>query len=443
MDFLPLVGHTRYPKLPVTKYVYDPIMPIEDPTFAPANLDSISLYNGLKKYDHPQKSVTNQEYHMVLIWLKNLVGGSFVREMWTMDKAIEEMDLSKSPGQPYGWLYGPTKKDALKHEDKVSLVYQFLTYIQIVFATLKDELRDALKDARMFIPANICMIFIGNWLFGAQNKGLSEDHIQKIIKIGLSSPGPDGVDLWQKFREAIGRYLQADGSWNDSQFASILACWARDLRKAFLPAWTHKLVDRYYDMTYRMKLSVFGNVFEVIGQQSGHTNTASDNSIGTLALLCLNAIRNDVSLEEFKKALIAIMGDDLLLCDGNLDCFKPECLDETWRSLGMFIEVPKFDEEFSTLSFMGMTPKDLGPYNLYTYNVPKMLQSANYYKRSMTKQDRMLKLLSLTQNVFADQDAYSKMRQAFWNYIVSNGLDGQVYVKTDFHRLLKLYCGWE
>jgi len=354
------------------------------------------MYNGILKYIHPYKNPDMDRCEEILEWLDAILGPLFEVGMWTREKSIDELKLDKACGPPFNWMYGPTKGDAIKHFTFDEVLDQFMNYTQASNGTLKDELRSSDKDARLFIPANFVMILVSIWLFGAQNDAMAESKTCPV-QIGLQTPGPEAVNFWYFFSLCTALFIQGDGSGHDARLSPMLCILCRELRKRHLPKMFHKMVDRYYDMTYRMKVNMSGSMFELIGQQSGQTNTASDNSIATLALLINAAIEKGLSLHEFLNFRIGVMGDDLLLNS----TLTEKDLDLSWQSFGMYIEIPNFNQSFYEMTFMGMHPVLLSDRLCFTYNEEKMLDAVNWYKKGRTYEQRLDKLISIAQLMFA------------------------------------------
>lgn len=401
------------PGLPRSKLVHDKI--IKDENYCLAPLDEISLVNGVLKWIHPYALLPMSEYQIVLHWLHLAYGGVISGEQWSLREAFEELDPNKAAGSPYNFLYGSKKVDTILKVQPEDLLLDFRQYNNIALATLKDEIRLCGKDARLFVPSNIAMAMVGNWLFGAQNENILNWHNKGPIKIGLETPGREAYEFWQAFRRAPGECHQYDGAQNDAHFAPIVACLIRDFRKEYLPVEVWKDVDRYYALTYYMSCNAGGALIDLIGQQTGHTNTATDNSLESLILLMLHAVRHNITFSEFQGMFLAIMGDDIALRDP-IGCFGPQELEKTWNSVGMYLECPAIVEDFSQMTFVGMHPLTRNvfgrDYHLYCYNVAKMKGSINFVRKSSSVSDRLAKLVSVCHLIFADKTEFEGLRTA-------------------------------
>jgi hypothetical protein len=291
----------------------------------------------------------------------------------------------------------------------------FLEYTQVTNFTTKVEMRLKNKDARIFGPANLVMVIVGNWLFGAQNEGITLFHDQIPIKIGLSNPGSEAALFWQKFILARGKALEADGQSNDASFSSICAMWCRDLRKMLIPPELRKIVDRYYNMTYCMLANYGGFLIPQIGQQTGQTNTASDNSIATLSMMIHHSFRLTGTVIPYYQISLNVVGDDVLLKD-RTGIYNALDLDDTWHEHQMWLESPGYAIDSMSVTFIGMSPKvrivDEVAYLLYIYRTDKMLDSLNYRKKSSSLKDQVFRRVNLVSNMFADETKYEIARQA-------------------------------
>lgn len=407
--------------LPRTKLAYEPLIEAEGYGISP--LDMTSLMNGLLKWDHPNYMISEKEHFELLNWMDALYGHIIHKTPWTKAEAMDACVDDKASGYPYCKLYGPYKKQTKKVLSYDDLEKQFRDYSQLFSVTLKDECRKDGKDSRLFVPANIAMVAVGNRLFGAQNQAIADVSDSYPIKIGLQSPGAGACRLWREFYDAKGLCYQSDGAANDSHFSLAIATVIRDFRKKHLPKELHKLVDRYYDMAYCMKANARGAVVKLFGQPTGQTNTASDNSFGYLALCMLHAIRNGIAFEEFKHLTIAIMGDDMMWRTENR-LFSPLELEKTFNSVGMYLESPNDGDDYLTLTFCGMHPifREVNGkhYLLYHYGKEKLLNSFNFMKRTMTPAQRLLKLVSIATLLFGDKETFGKLSEVVFSYASTN-----------------------
>lgn len=387
--------------------------------FGIAPLDMISLMNGLLKWEHPYGTVSHEEFYVTLEWLNAIYGSIIHVPQWTPNQALEAIDKQKSAGYPHSQIYGHTKGDTLQNMNWDQIMSEFLDHLQVFVATLKDENRKEGKDARLFVPANIIMVAVGNFLFGAQNEAIMNSHSKGSIKIGMETPGSGAYAFWRELYKAEGTYCHTDGPQNDSHFSPVVAMILRDFRKQHLPDNMTKLVNLYYDMAYRMKTLCRGALIEMIGQPTGHTNTASDNSLGYLTLCILHAVRNRMTFDEFKTIHLAIMGDDMIWCDPT-GLFTPTKMSVTWNSVGMYLESPSDNTVFWDLQFCGMTPmmRDVEgqSYLLYVYQKERLLSSLNLVKKSASPAQRLMKLVSIATLLFADKEVFCEVKELAYKY---------------------------
>lgn len=415
-----MVGVSRACPLVNTAYRYKKLWTASG-AFELAPLDNVSLFNGACKWFHSYGSMSQQHRDVLLQWMHRLYGGVLAGvEPASFEDAVYLMDEDKACGEPYNHLYGPKKGDVLKKVPIEDLIQDFWSYRQVAKATLKDELRVVGKDARVFVPANIAMILVGNHLFAAQNEALYNRHNDMPIKVGMSAPGGEAYTFWKSLSLLKGEFHQFDGAQNDCHFSPDLALLIREFRKHYLPENCAKMVDRYYDLTYRFLCHVDSGLYEFIGQQTGHTNTAADNSLGYLFLLMYHALLNDLTFEQFMENKYAIVGDDVLLCDYT-EKFRPSLMDKTWNRLGMYLESPAEHESFYDLMFMGMHPVKVNLFGfddiLYAYKLDKMLNSVNYCRKSATVAERLQKLVVLAILIFAHRKEFLELRELIYKYV--------------------------
>lgn len=348
--------------------------------------------------------------------MKLIYGPTLDVEMFTPEQAMEELDPSKAAGTPYNYDYGPLKRDSLRHLNFDDLLKHFCMYDNLHTATLKSEMRIKNKTARMFVPTNLCLIAVGNWLFGAQNNNIINNHEHLPIKVGMVVPGRETFNFWNHVLRWEGKSYDADGSRWDSTINMTLVLLARELRKCFIPKQYHKLVDKYYDQVYYGHTRVLSYILILIGQLSGQTNTTSDNSLIHSMIMILHAIRNKVSFNKFIESVEwYVQGDDLMY-NTTIPEFEIERLEVTWNSLGMYIE-SRGQVKPSELSFVGMTPQKYKNTWLYKFRTNKMICSMNYHEKGSTHDQIFNSLVNLTRACFADHEEYLKMREATHKYL--------------------------
>lgn len=448
--------YMRTNPLPKTKLVYSPLSPYYD-NYAIPELSFTAMEVGLFKWIHPQKGLSPTDYYLLLDMLDINFGHFMPDDMYTLEEAADLLDLTKACGPPYCWICGPTKKDVLDKFTPEELWQHFIDYDQCLSATLKDEIRILGKRARMFTPANIVMVLAGNFLFGRQNDVLQKYRHMTPVKIGMCTPGIEAVDFWEeiiiKIESRVGYPFSFDGAQNDSHDAAILFCIIRDFRKKYLPAEYHKYVDRYYDQTNMFWCLSLQRLFKLVGNPSGQTLTAWDNSFITLLLLYLHAIRHGISPDEFNDMFIAIYGDDLFLIDTTEEkVFHPEVLNETYNSLGMYLECPGPPSCLEENVFIGMHAVYRKYRNfihrMYSYDSDKLLNSMNFIRKGMSVNDRISKLVSICILLFGDQTAFEFARKITIQYFrdhsseVSKDAANLIGLTNDV-QALNIYCSSE
>lgn len=427
----------------------------------PAPLDDISLFNGLLKYDHPQYTITNREVAKLLSWLDQLYGFAMETPMWTPDRAYEELNKTKASGPPFSYVYGATKGEVMAHLSVQEMFDHFMSYGQYSDATLKDELRPKGKDARFFTPVAVQVAVVGNYLFGAQNSRIARFSENLPIKIGLQCPGFGMYNLWQKLRKHDGEAYHYDGRAFDSTFPIILAEVDREFRMSHMDLNAKPFVDRdytvrdlvmkYYSVVYNGFVNVGGFLFNLIGQMTGQTNTASTNSIGNLCVVMLHAMRHHLSFEDFLEVLVYVMGDDLVIKDV-YHIYDPPTLSLTYASLGMYLESPCVKPaELTEIQFCGCSPmwRKVGDVDqlLYCFKTDKLLSSLNWCLHSDANSYAM-KLTSILSLLFANKGVFETYREKAREWFSAHDLELTQSSKKlvgflSDRYLLKLLTGYE
>jgi len=436
--------------LPQTKYVYTPIHN-EPANYSPARLDSDAVEAGVLKYAGKQhKSLSSFEFFTVLRWMKWIFGATLEGPMVTPEEALDMVNGEKAAGTPYDFMYGNKKQHSLNHMSFEDFVNDFWTYDQLHLGTLKDEMRPIGKKARFFVPVNICLVVIYNFLFGAQNNRLIDNHHDLPTKVGMSAPGYEAFQFFNKIRyyEAKGKKtVDADGQRWDALINYSLVLLVRELRKAYMPEEYHKWVDRAYDQVYAGTTLIDGFGIRLFGQLSGQTNTTSDNTLVHCALMCLHAVREGMTFSEFREDVhFNIVGDDLLYqySDPRFSVFS---LEKTWNSLGMYME-SRGDVPATECTFVGMTPCQYNGLWIYKFRELKNLDSMNYTKKSSLPKQRISSLVNLTMGIFADQKYFHLLRNYTFEYAKSQWASLDEEDKTllgmlEPQTMLKLYVGTE
>jgi len=411
-----------------------------------APLDECSLVNGALKYDHPIWGLPTDVINTTISWLHRMYGSCMAVQHYSLEEAASFLERDKASGSPFCYYYGPTKGDVLNHMTPEQLFEHWAMHTQYSNATLKDEIRLVGKDSRFFVPANIQTVLIGNMLYAAQNDAIACLSAYLPIKIGLTSPGPGIYHLIQKFNRHHGKKYQYDGAQNDAHFALVLALICREFRRFYLPEYLWEMHDRYYDMVYNGLIETGGWLLQLPGQLSGQTNTATDNSIGTLAGCMIHAILHGLTYEQFMQNEFAVLGDDLMISDVH-NLYDPLQLQETWNSFGMYLESPSLEEQDITdLMFMGVVPKYRDGQLLYIYRPDRLSESLNFVQKKSTMADRLEKYISIAQLMFADKAKFEPLRAFILSWVAENKSDfilhDVAYRLTDQY-LLSLYTGYE
>jgi hypothetical protein len=388
--------------------------------YRPATLDEKSVENGILKYRSKRHFlITHLEFNLVLEWMTWLYGDMLNVPMWSYDEAVEQIDGDKASGTPYDKLYGNLKKFTLRKLNFWDLLEHFLFYDQMHCATLKDELRLKGKLARLFVPVNVCLVAVANWLFGSQNQSMIEKHKDLPIKVGLAAPASEAHMFFMRLRSWTGVSQDADGTWYDALTNLDLLMLVRELRKKFIDVKYHKLVDRYYDQIHNGTTTACGYLFNLQGQLSGQTNTTADNSLVHSAVMCLHAIRQGLSYSDFKNQVEwYVVGDDLVY-NTKTELFSVQELEKTWNSLGMFIE-SRGPTQPNDLTFVGMTSCKRNNRWLYTFRGDKLEDSMNYHKKGATYDQIVSSLVNLTSGCFADKPRFERMKQSTMNFVNTN-----------------------
>lgn len=435
-------------QLPVS--VYKRITDIEIPftgSVGPAPLDNDSLFNGVLKFEHQQIYLADEEIEWVCNRiLQDMRPVIYKQRYYTVEEAAEMLEPKTASGIPYSSFSGSRKGDTLKVLTPLELWNDFLTYDQVHTVTLKDEMREPGKDARLFRPSNIASVLAGIVLFGHQNEQFCAARHHSPYKVGISAPGPEMVKLWSDHRSFSSKHIPCDGEHWDTKFPVWGVAVVKRVRKALMDEFSgiypgvnmHSLVDRYYDQMYLGWSRVDGLLMRLIGNPSGQFNTSSDNTLLNMAVNYLLQRRLKVAEHD---VLFSVYGDDLLIStqDSHL---TPLRLREEAAKLGVYFAT--FGDNFSKYgecSFIGTFP--VGEKGLYTYSSSKLLGSLHFRKKGATDYDYVRKMVSICfllrfSPVYDQVYQFVKtvIHEKYPSYIIELKYCGPEFAE-------KCYLGWE
>lgn len=385
---------------------------------APAPLDNISVLNGVSKFIHPQALLTPEQETYCLSYLNQWFPdlGRFCT-VATDEEVLQNVFDHKEKAAGFPWN---SRGMALKGNvlDKVGLKQiedHYREFSSVISCTLKDEMRDVGKDARLFRPQDVSSYIEGCRLFLHMNHYLTIAHRSPIFNRYVS-PGQDIPRIYQKLqRDFPNSCFGADGSQWDAHYPTCVANIVRAFRRQFLPP---ERVDRYYAQMYCGYTNVLGNLMALEGNPSGHFNTSTDNSLCHMILIALCFFDMGIPYDQIDHYITYFCcGDDLLY--GTEDArLYPEELWKRYRSYGVTLEFEFLEPKPAyALQFVGMTPKwkELrGSQRLLYHMRPKKAHaSASCTVKNRTPLDNLAKLASICQLTFADDELYRGFVQLF------------------------------
>lgn len=427
--------------------------------YVPAPLDMNSVWNGLAKFDHVQKTVPTDFWpyaEAVLDYFYPLMRQN--SGMSTLDE-VECKILAhehKTAGYPCNNNGCATKGEALQSFGIKGLLSMYTEESSIIGVTLKDELRRIGKDARLFRPMDVCAYAEALTLFDKQNEYLMSNLFYHPSFVRYKSPGLDLGRLYRRLGLHGGDKYDSDANAWDANFPLAIAeflCYWRSRGHA-----EPKRVREYYRRMYNGYSSFGGLLYNLVGQPSGHLLTTVDNSLGNIVLMSYHAFRNHLSVETFlSEVLFYVCGDDLIWAD-RTGLFSPTALSESYFDLGVFLEFESLEpKSFEALSFVGTHPRTVVFNNCrvqsYVYDVPKLSAKSLVYKKNCTDVDRLVKLCAYAQLLFNDADAYNvlcKLCDTFYSDSVRIGTISPVDKRAlgslssiTAQRLQRVYGGFE
>lgn len=406
----------------------------------PANLDYISLHNGVLKFIHPQQSISTDEYY----WLRDILCSDFGHLMikskveLNSDFIMSQLEMLSAAGYPFCVSVGTIKKDVLRKMTIPELIRFFEQYDSVMSATLKDETRPAEKDARLFRPAPISHVIMGIVLFWHQNQALAEYATSSAYTLGLSVPGPGVGGMWRDLYSFSNLFACFDGKQWDAHYPMWMAKLLLDWRCLYLPQSVHPQAEKYYNDAYCGITNIAGVPVNLLGQPSGHFLTSSDNTLGNYLALCLCARRLGVNRSSL---LIKCCGDDLIYATTD-PSFDPVSVVKCAHAFG--VEYESASDSFIPFEecvFVGTHPVFVGGQLQYTYDVEKQLNHLCFKNKRRSLFEYFCKLVSITSLLY-----FSEVYNLLYESAKLLSLDSELVHKPQVPALLssiapqRLYC---
>jgi len=440
--------------LPKTKYP-----PLADSGYSAAPLDELSLWNGLCKFQHPQYTITAEEFVYLYTVLDQFFPDLGQHSQLGSDSLVLQQvheHTHKACGYPWSAFGCSDKGDALYRYGLSQIESYYSQYTSIISSTLKDELRLVGKDARFFRPQDVASYIEGARLFYHQNQYIMHQAFTSPVFCRFVTPGQQIPELFRRLHAWNGKCFAADGQSWDANFPLIFAQVIALFRSVHLPA---ERVSRYYSQMYNGFTLVGGHLFHLCGQASGHYNTSIDNSLGQVCAMALHACRQGILLDDFMQQLLFFCcGDDLIYSD-RTNLFNPRELSDTYASIGMYLE---FENNILnpmtpySLSFVGvhMLHRVIRGVPCWLYSIRTMKARANTVLHKSTDPKKLLaKLSSVAQMVFGDEELFNFVTTAFHNLCAQFVRENLISVmdpdvigcvrSISFPSLLQQYLSWE
>jgi len=382
--------------------------------YHPAPLDSISYWNGIAHYlNKSPTTFTFDEFQYCLSFLQYIFPLIDTQPLATDDeiRGVLQEHAAKTSGYPANIMGCPTKGQAADKFSLDEMKYMYDTYISVIHATLKGEIRPIHKDARLFRPQDVFSYVEGTRLFMHQNNFMMDQLFISPLFIKFATPGSDIPHLYNILRAFDGDNYASDGVKWDAHYPIFCAMVICSFRSA---GRDKSRVEDYYSRMYNGWTNVGGELVNLVGQPSGHVNTAIDNSLAHCVLFALHAVRHRLTLYQFIDTVkFFASGDDLIWSDRS-GVFSPRLLEKTYNDMGTYSEFESYDSKpVDSLGFVGIhiceREIDGIVYKLYAYKIDKLFASIEFKIKNRTALDELAKLCSITQLLFAEKTEYQIM----------------------------------
>lgn len=447
---MPVLAQTAGLPLPRSK-----LQPGKVEGFERAPLDLVSLWNGALKFDHKQNTFDSDECNYALQYLISLFPMCMIKlasDGEVLEDLLERSD--RSAGFPWNRFGLSTKGKVLDAMGVEAIENHYRLHTSVFDSTLKDELRPVGKDARFFRPSPVELYTEGIRLFKHMNDVLMSLHAENPIFCKFVTPGQDIVRAREYVAEFCNAY-GADGSSWDAYFPIMVAsiiCTFRCLNCS--DEQLRQRIVRYYCEAYCGYTVIGGNVYNLVGQPSGHYNTTVDNCLAHIICLAIHARRHNIEMSSLR---FKCCGDDLLYASFD-DRWNPESVSDTYASLGVYLE---FEKEHPSNAFDLLFVGTRGcirsyrgvQYPLYTLRPNRVRATLAIHPIKSDAKLKLFKFCSLTQLVFADEVLFrfctSMVMKHVSDAVANNELsmfDPDVrglLASIDENRLFRAYMGWE
>lgn len=298
----------------------------------------------------------------------------------------------------------------------------------ILYATLKDELRKVGKHARLFRIMDAAAYAEALCLFHNQNQYMQSNVGEHPMFVQFTHPGTHIASMFASLLKHNGVFNDADGNGWDAHLNLLLVEMICRWRCRY-----HSEPERvieYYQRMYNGYTVGGGYIMQLTGQPSGHLLTTTDNSLCNIGMMALNAYRNDMSVPDFlEKVLFYCCGDDLVWSDRS-GLFDPKHLDETYHSLGMYLEFGDQDgKEFFDLQFVSTKPvmKVLrGSLQLtYTNDPERLWPKVQHSRKSATALETVSRMSSYCSLLF-NSSYYSAVHEMMTEFVYRSIKEGKL-----------------
>ena len=326
-------------------------------------LNREALYKSLSKYakgDIVLGEVDERDFLLAAQWMSTHFRPHMAdAKIRTIEEAICQTDLSKSPGIPFSRVWS-TKGDVLEKDPNFSawLATDWETlasdpdYIFVGAASLKEEIRPREKinsnSIRTFIGFPMDATIHGGRLYGEMNQFFYDSHLATSSAVGINPISTDWHDMMTNLLEHPHAYALDESEYDSSLFASLLWAIAKFRWTCFAPEeQTPENFERHYNYYRNIICTIIATsdgtlVMKKTGNPSGSPNTIVDNTLALFLLLCFACIQNCPPEHRNYKSFITnvvmvLVGDDNTWSVSELahSFFNYSTVSATWANVGI------------------------------------------------------------------------------------------------------------
>lgn len=369
-----------------------------------------AAYKSLAKYAKSILPMDEDEvYDMNLAWSwTERHFGLYMKDsrVFTLEEAIQELDMSTSSGSPFNTVY-PKKKELFEKDESITawlekdwnLLGEDPNWTCVATNSLKEELRTKEKmDAnsiRTFTSMPVDATVHGTRLFVDMNQKMYKSHLKTASAVGMSPYEGNWNILYKKLNVFRNGYALDEKEYDSSLRAYLMWGCAqfryKMLRKEDRTSENKLRIQTYYrNLINTLILTPEGIIIQKkTGNPSGSCNTITDNTLILYTLMAYAWIRTSkkeyidyCNYEDFEILTAkALVGDDntWTVSDDAHEFYNGRTVIEVWKTLGITTTTDSLEpREAEYLDFLSAQFLPMRGVMVPIYDREKIMNSVYY-----------------------------------------------------------------